>query len=407
MAKSISRRNFLRGAACTAGASLGAGLIPNVAKACTPSLRHLVVIYLNGGYDWLHWMMPTNSATLEQIRPTLYAPLDRSRTLGTSGWSLNSNLANLHALYNAGKVAFLPFTHYANFSGSHDDSRIQYLRGLHVRTAMMNAKGMGIRVAEAHSSFNSSRCVMSTSGSDELTTPAGGKALNFNNLSDMGFGGQAGSENGFRVDTVFGAMANLPAQNFAQQELAQAWGLVESDVSVLQQISSTQPNYGLNTGIARDLQEIEALIRAFPNQASINYLSFGGHDTHNAQNSANLGRQTQFDQAVNAFMNSTADIGDNVGILVMSEFGRTNRENGNFGTDHGGSTLMMWISNRAIAGVYGNTPTADELLAGSNGLPKKLELVGVQYEILSQFLGLGNVAQVFPGFSYTPIGFVA
>ena len=93
------------------------------------------------------------------------------------------------------------------------------------------------------------------------------------------------------------------------------------------------PNHGFGNG----LKEIARLIKADLGLevAEINY---GGWDTHNSQGGAD-GRYGQLVQGLSdglaAFANDLADRMEDVMVLTLSDFGRTARENGTQGTDHG------------------------------------------------------------------------
>lgn len=420
MKKPLSRRKFLKGAAACCAASAGSTtLLANVAKACTPNPRHVVCIYFDGGFDWLHWVIPTSAdggGWYQTFRPDLYAGAGVLRPIdGGTDWALHSQLANTHALYNAGRVAIIPQTHYVNRSGSHQASREQYLRGLQTRTnGPMETKGIWIRLSEAHN-FPSRRCVVSVTGSDRMTEPSA-RALNLDNLSGFGFAGEADAENGGRVATAFEAISGVQG-NDLENQLRDSWQAVEADSANVQAIAATKPDYPSGNSLANQLEEAEAIIRGFPDQSSCVYVRYGGHDTHGGQVNRNNTLISRFDTAVQEFLNSMSDMEDDVLVYVMSEFGRTNRQNNNTdnngnptpGTDHAGATCMFAYGSaaRINGGIYSAPPTSAELGVGSNSLELKHNHVDVQWEIFQQFLGLPNVGGAFPGHTRTPIGFIA
>jgi uncharacterized protein (DUF1501 family) len=92
-------------------------------------------------------------------------------------------------------------------------------------------------------------------------------------------------------------------------------------------------------------------------------------------------------------------------VVVMSEFGRTVRQNGSRGTDHGhGGTLL--VSGEGLrGGVHGAWAglSRDRLHEGRD-LPVLTDYRSALVEILGQHLGVPPVADVFPGFTPVPIG---
>jgi uncharacterized protein (DUF1501 family) len=92
---------------------------------------------------------------------------------------------------------------------------------------------------------------------------------------------------------------------------------------------------------------------------------------------------------------------DDVVILTMSEFGRTVRENGNRGTDHGHANAMFVMGNSVRGGkVYGRWPglKEDQLFEGRD-LALTTDFREVFGEIAMQHLGAKDLKTVFPGYS--------
>jgi uncharacterized protein (DUF1501 family) len=97
------------------------------------------------------------------------------------------------------------------------------------------------------------------------------------------------------------------------------------------------------------------------------------------------------------------DMGDRMGdivVVTMSEFGRTAKENGNRGTDHGHANCMFVMGGDVKGGyVYGNWPGLDEHhLNDGRDLALTTDFRSVVGEILMKHLGVKHLAPVFPGF---------
>jgi len=98
---------------------------------------------------------------------------------------------------------------------------------------------------------------------------------------------------------------------------------------------------------------------------------------------------------------------DDVVILTMSEFGRTAKENGNRGTDHGHANAMFVIGNGVRGGkVYGQWPGLknDQLNEGRD-LALTTDFRDVFGEVVQRHLGDKDLKRVFPGYAASPSKF--
>ncbi|MFM8509800.1 MAG: DUF1501 domain-containing protein, partial [Betaproteobacteria bacterium] len=108
-------------------------------------------------------------------------------------------------------------------------------------------------------------------------------------------------------------------------------------------------------------------------------------------------------EGLESLVQGLGDAFEHTVIVVMSEFGRTVRQNGTGGTDHGRGNVM-WLLGGPVAGgcVRGEWPGLDRsALADGRDLAVTTDFRGVLSPILQQHLGLSDHAmgQVFPGFS--------
>jgi uncharacterized protein (DUF1501 family) len=133
------------------------------------------------------------------------------------------------------------------------------------------------------------------------------------------------------------------------------------------------------------------------------FTDIGGWDHHVNEGStqgqlANLLRE--FSQAIAAFWTDLGDLGENTVIVSMSEFGRTARENGNRGTDHGHANVMFVLGGPVKGGkVYGQWPGLnDNQLYEGRDLALTTDFRRVLGEVVSRHLGNRQLDAVFPGF---------
>jgi uncharacterized protein (DUF1501 family) len=158
------------------------------------------------------------------------------------------------------------------------------------------------------------------------------------------------------------------------------------------------PHGAFGAGLAQTARLIKAGVGM-----EIAFTEIGGWDTH-----VNEGGATgQLANHLNTFAAGLAafyrDLGDRIAdvvVLTLSEFGRTARENGNGGTDHGHANVMFVMGGGVRGGrVYGRWPgLAPEVLHEGRDLDVTTDFRSVCNEVVSGHLGRRNVGRIFPGY---------
>lgn len=150
------------------------------------------------------------------------------------------------------------------------------------------------------------------------------------------------------------------------------------------------------------LKQIAQLIKSDVG-LEVAFADVGGWDTHVNQGASTgqlAGRLGDFANSIAALV---ADIGDrmaDVTIMTMSEFGRTVRQNGNGGTDHGHASALFVIGGDVKGKkVYGKWPGLEpEQLYEGRDLALTTDFRTVFAEVASKHLGATKMETVFPGF---------
>ena len=112
----------------------------------------------------------------------------------------------------------------------------------------------------------------------------------------------------------------------------------------------------------------------------------------------------EFGGSLAAFCQDLGDRMEDVVVVTMSEFGRTARENGNRGTDHGHANVMFVMGGPVAGGkVYGQCPgLGEEQLHESRDVALTTDFRDVLSEAVSSHLGNPNIQSVFPNFADSP-----
>jgi uncharacterized protein (DUF1501 family) len=152
----------------------------------------------------------------------------------------------------------------------------------------------------------------------------------------------------------------------------------------------------------QQLMQIAQLIKANLG-VEIAFADVGGWDTHNNQGAATGQLANRLGDFASAIAALAADLGDrmeDVIILTMSEFGRTVRQNGTGGTDHGHGGSMFAIGGAVKGGkVYGKWPGLErEQLHEGRDLALTTDMRAVFAEIAARHLGASKLERIFPGY---------
>jgi uncharacterized protein (DUF1501 family) len=398
----MDKREFMRAGLAGALALLNAKL-----WAAGPGDVKLLVVMLRGAYDGASLLVPYSSDFYYRSRPTIAVPRPGSGDPNAaialdSDWALNAAVRDsLHALYTSRQALLVPF------SGSDDVSRSHF----QAQDLMELGQGAG---APDYSSGYLNRLVEALSGK-----ALGG--VSFTNSVTPVFKGVVPVPN---VSLRGNMKINLPpranemiASLYEGTKLSSmATAGMETKKMVSQELMDEMAESARGAGAARAFEKqaraIAKLMRDRP-AYSIAFADVGGWDTHVNQGSAegalatNLaglaGGLAAYAQEMGALWKSTV-------VVVMSEFGRTFRENGNRGTDHGhGNTL--WVLGGGIAGgrVAGRQAAVDPSnLFQDRDFRVLNDYRSVLAYVFSRMYGLNGAAldRVLPGAQAGDYGFI-
>ncbi|MGH7676592.1 MAG: DUF1501 domain-containing protein [Gemmatimonadales bacterium] len=159
----------------------------------------------------------------------------------------------------------------------------------------------------------------------------------------------------------------------------------------------------------QSLMQIAQLIKANVG-LEIAFVDLGGWDTHVNQGASEgqlALRLRDLAQGLAAFAGDLGERMSEVVVLTMSEFGRTIRENGNSGTDHGHATAMLALGGPVNGGrVLGRWPGLDPARRfEGRDVAVTTDFRDLFGEILARHLAASDLAPVFPGFTPDPARF--
>ena len=319
--------------------------------AAPSSAPRFLLVFLRGGYDCLNVVVPYSSADYYAARPTIAVPPPPAASAGSTkaadvdatialdaDWALAPALTDsIWPLYQRGEAAFVPFAGTEDLSRSHFETQDSIELGEPVKGSRDLRSGFMARLA---AELADARPIAFT---DSLPLTFRGHA-DIPNVSLRGVGKPVFDERQARI------LASMYEDHRLKDAVRDGLALREEVGGVIAE-EMAAANRGAITpqGFELEAQRIAVLMR---DQYGLGFIDVGGWDTHVnegaaagtlANNLRSLGRGLQtLAQGLGTEWKNTV-------VFVLSEFGRTFKENGNRGTDHGhGST--HWVLGGGIAG---------------------------------------------------------
>jgi uncharacterized protein (DUF1501 family) len=226
-------------------------------------------------------------------------------------------------------------------------------------------------------------------------------AVALNNINDFSIGGRTAKPS--PVASAFEAMYDNSVDTVLHGTGEQTFDAVKMLKSADPAKYKPAPGADYPKGRFGDsLRQLAQLIKANLG-VQVAFADIGGWDHHVNEGStdgqiANVLRE--FSQSLSAFWIDLGDLGEDTVVVTMSEFGRTARENGNRGTDHGHANVMFVLGGPVKGGkVYGRWPGLDpsQLYEGRD-LALTTDFRQVLGEGVARHMGNKNLKDVFPGY---------
>jgi uncharacterized protein (DUF1501 family) len=399
-----TRRIFLRDAGI---AMFGVGLAPAwLARTCAaePAGRKkvLVAIFQRGAVDGLNVVVPFGDKRYYELRPNIAIPAPNgtpNAAIDLDGFfGLHPALAPLKPIYDSGRLAIVHAVGSPDPTRSHFDAQDYMESGTPGRKA--TADGWLNRALPPDGGPRSPVRAISLGTDMARSLRGSNEALVVSNLNDFKVRDPLGSD---VYEAMYGASKDR-ALSGTGRETFEAVRLMEA----LQRQPYTAADGAKypNGRFGRSLQQIARLIKADVGM-EVAFTDVGGWDTHvNEVGAAPVegqlaNRLADFGQSLAAFCQDLGDWMADVTVVTMSEFGRTARENGDRGTDHGHANCMMALGGGIRGGkVYGKWPgLAQEQLYERRDLNLTTDFRDVLSELVARHLGNRRIAAVFPGYN--------
>lgn len=333
----MNRRHFAK---LMGGASLG--LAGGQLFAAGASQPRLLVVFLRGGYDAANLLVPVSSSFYYEARPDIAIAKPSSELnsalMLNSDWGLHPALRDtVYPLFQNGEAAFIPF------AGTPDTSRS------HFETQDCIELGQPLDQSKNYRSGFLNRLAAIVSGADPMS---------FTDQLPLAFQGTV------RVPNTTLKSIPKPSVDARQSKIIasmyQGTGLavtVKDGFTVRDEVMremTIEMDAANRNAISAKGFELEArrIAKLMKERYSIGFVDVGGWDTHVNQGGASgylAGRLDELGHGLAAYAQEMGPQWRSTTVVVVSEFGRTLRQNGNRGTDHGHGSVY-WVLGGGLKG---------------------------------------------------------
>jgi uncharacterized protein (DUF1501 family) len=329
----MNRRTLLQALAAAPVALSRAGTL----LAAPQADAKLLVVFLRGGYDCASLLVPASSDFYYESRPNIAIPRDALLPLDAD-WGLHPALRDsLMPLYAAKQLAFVPFAGTDDLSRSHFETQDSIELGQPAGNRRFDS-GFLNRLALELSG------VPAMSFTDQLPLVFRGEATVPNMALRTLVKPGVDAKQAAAIQAMYRGtrLANAVSEGFAVRD------------EVMQGMSGEMAAANRNA-IGTRAFEVEArrIARLMREKYSLGFVDVGGWDTHVGQGDAAGFLATRFEELGSGLATFAREMGEawtKTVVVAVSEFGRTFRENGNRGTDHGHGSVYLVMGGTVNGG---------------------------------------------------------
>ncbi|HWR16519.1 MAG TPA: DUF1501 domain-containing protein [Terriglobales bacterium] len=401
----ITRRIFVRQGALTV---IGTAAIPAFlsriafsAESSSSGKKRMVVIFQRGAVDGLNVVIPHGESNYFSMRPTLAVP--RQKILDLDGFfGLHPSMAAFQPLWRSSQLAIVHAAGSPDNTRSHFDAQDYMESGTPGRKSTEDGWLNRVLATEAIRGQKESPFRAVAMGGHLPRILSGTEpAVAIDNINNFGIAGR---------NAEAAPLANTFESMYAESVDTVLHGTGSETFDAVKMLKSADPqrytpangaNYPRGP-LGQALRQTAQLIKADLG-VEVAFADVGGWDTHVNQGGEQgqlANRLSDFSQSIAAFWTDLGPLADSTVLVTMSEFGRTARENGTRGTDHGHANVMFVLGGPVKGGrVYGEWPgLAPEQLNEGRDLVLTTDFRRVLGEVVYRHLGSWQLERVFPGF---------
>jgi uncharacterized protein (DUF1501 family) len=356
----------------------------------------LVVVFQRGGMDGLNVVVPFKDPAYYKLRPSIAVSepaTGEDKAIDLDGfYGLHPALAPLKSIYDKKNLAII------HAAGSPDNTRSHFDAQDYMELGTPGIKNtpegwLNRSLAERPSAPTALRGVAMTARTPRML---GGETpvLTISSIDEFRL----------RNDQLNSSLHKLYA-NSTDPLFRRGGESVFQAMATLRQVQAAIPESTASYPNGRFGQSMKQIARLIKSNVGLEiaFAEIEGWDTHVNEGGAKgqlANRLKELGEGLSSFYQDLGDRMEDVVAVTMSEFGRTARENGNRGTDHGHANVMFALGGNVRGGrVLGRWPgLAPEVLYEGRDLDLTTDYRAVCSEALQKHLGVKSSTAVFPGF---------
>jgi uncharacterized protein (DUF1501 family) len=414
----ITRRGFLK-AGGLAMIGIGIGGVPSfMARAAGSSKiilpykknKILVCIFQRGAMDGLMAVSPFTDEYLKAARPNLFMPAAKGAQslIDLDGrFGLHPGLKSFEALFREKRLAIVHGMGSPNNTRSHFDAQDYMESGTPFTKS--TSSGWLNRALGALGHDGTAFQAVSLTSSMPRSLYGDHPSIAIKDLKDFAVQSKGNPLNASMAARSFEELYDQTSSELLKDAGKESFNAVrmlqQADVKNYKPaVNAVYPNSPLGNAMKQIAQLIKMDVGV-----EIAFAESGGWDTHFNQGtfSGPFSRNLQdLSNSIVAFWNDIQPFQDDVTIMTMTEFGRTVKQNGTGGTDHGRASCSFIIGNTMKGGkVHGTVqPLAKENLEDGRDLAVTTDFRSVFSEVATRHLSIKNAKTLFPDWDGSPIG---
>lgn len=307
--------------------------------------NRLLLVFLRGGYDATHLLIPTGSSFYYESRPNIAIARPGSQPDSAialdNDWGLHPALREtIYPLFQNKEIAFIPFAGTDDLTRSHFETQDSIELGQPLNGSRNFQSGFMNRLAGV---INGGKPVNAMAFTDQLPIVMQGNMPIANTALRNPPKSSADQRQSQLIQQMYGktSLSNQVSEGFTvRNEVAR---------EMQDEMNSANRNAVSTKGFALEAQRVARMMRE---KYTLGFIDVGGWDTHVDQGAAKGALANKFAELGQGLISYREAMGDewrNTVVVVISEFGRTFRENGKRGTDHGHGSVY-WLLGGGIHG---------------------------------------------------------
>jgi len=401
----MTRRIFLKnGSLALVSLGFTPAFIARTAQAAQSRKKILIAIFQRGAVDGLNMVVPFGERAYYSARPSIAIPRPGAEggALDLDGFfGFHPRMAPLEPFFKRGQLAIV------HAAGSHDETRSHFdaqdymesgTPGIKsTRDGWMNRYLHAKEHAEKSTPFRAVALTTALPRSLQGTAPA----LAIGQLGQFGIRGRDGEMMASGFEAQYAQAADSLLGSTGREAFDAIKMLKDADPgSYAPGNNAEYPRSGFGEAMRQIAQIVKSDLGL-----EVAFAELGQWD-HHANEGASTGqianRLDDFARGIAAFAQDLGDRMADVTVVTMSEFGRTVKENGNRGTDHGHGNAMLVLGGDVKGGkVHGKWPGLEpEQLWQGRDLAITTDFRDVFTECVTGHLGARDVSKIFPGYQF-------